>query len=73
MDEIIKKIRTKSVNEIKEISKFLSAKFDGSFCPHLFNNQQITIQELHMKLNQIQMEKQKDLLNTKMLAFIESK
>lgn len=73
MDEIIKKIRTKSVDEIKEISKFLSAKFDGSFCPSLFNNQQITIQELHMKLNQIQMEKQKDLLNTKMLAFIESK
>lgn len=73
MDEIIKKIRTKSVDEIKEISKFLSAKFDGSFCPHLFNNQQITIQELHMKLNQIQIEKQKDLLNTKMLSFIESK
>lgn len=73
MDEIIKKIRTKSVDDIKEISKFLSAKFDGSFCPSLFNNQQITIQELHMKLNQIQIEKQKDLLNTKMFAFIESK
>jgi len=61
------------IKKIGEISKFLSAKFDGSFCPHLFGDFSINILSLHGILNEIQIEKQKDLLNIKMFAFIESK
>lgn len=73
LDLIEWKIKNLNLKKIEEISKFLSVKFDGSFCPHLFGNFSINILSLHSILNETQIEKQKDLLNTKMLAFIESK
>lgn len=73
--EVSKKIQSLSDIQIKEISDFLLktiGPIDG-FCPDTFGCIKINIFELYDTLNQTYIEKQKELLNTKMLAFIESK